>query len=234
MQVKDKSEIIQWFEDQEQPYYVIHDKSGRVAQNLRLSEMEEATERLTRDMGNLEKDTYGTMYTIYISEVPLKKGDKLKEFLCCSYKAPLAPAEERSNFVPREQYYYNHLQPVFTKLEEKITQLQDQILALKMEESEDEEEVAENTQSNFLGAIMQNPAIQQVLAGLVVNTVNNLTGAKQPMAMAGVPDDDQQITQAIEILKRHDDQLGGDLMKLADMAENNNGQFNFLISMLRK
>jgi hypothetical protein len=55
------------------------------------------------------------------------------------------------------------------------------------------------------------------------------------MALAGIPEEqDEKILLAINILKQHDECLGDDLIKLSEMAVTNNGQFNFLLSMLRK
>jgi hypothetical protein len=73
----------------------------------------------------------------------------------------------------------------------------------------------------------------------MINAATNFIGKfmpqNKPMGIAGIPEEqDEKIIGAIAILKQHDANLGDDLMKLADMAQNNNGQFNFLISMLRK
>jgi hypothetical protein len=47
-------------------------------------------------------------------------------------------------------------------------------------------------------------------------------------------DEDEKINEAIEILRKYDDQLGYDLMLLAELAEKDQMQFKFLLKMLRK
>jgi hypothetical protein len=110
-------------------------------------------------------------------------------------------------------------------------------------EEEDEEEIEEEKPQGINGVInnlFANEQIQMAMVGIISNFAQKLLTPKQPVqntvtALAGInSNDDEKINIAIDTLKKYDESLGDDLLRLADIAENNNSQFNFLISMLRK
>ena len=79
--------------------------------------------------------------------------------------------------------------------------------------------------------------IQLRLVKIKLNFLGKILAPKMSnqMALAGIPEEqDEKILLAVNILKQHDECLGDDLIKLSEMAVTNNGQFNFLLSMLRK
>jgi hypothetical protein len=104
----------------------------------------------------------------------------------------------------------------------------------RLSEPEETEEHAGGT-DNIVGVIMQNPAIMQVIQGLIMRAVDkiipNAPGA--PVGIAGV-DDGEKLTTALQILKAADPHLEDDLLRLAKLAQEDPGQFNFLLKMLRK
>lgn len=98
-----------------------------------------------------------------------------------------------------------------------------------MEEIEEEESEVIGSSSNPLYKLLENPQIQ----GLIIEKISGFFTTKKPAAIAGIANDETQLQQAIEILKRHDDQLSNDLMKLATIAETNKPQFDMLLTVLR-
>jgi len=96
--------------------------------------------------------------------------------------------------------------------------------------AEDEEE--EEKETGLMGLVnheLYGPMIATAISGIV----NRLMPAPAPTALAGVPSEqDEKISQAITILKNYDNNLGDHLLKLADIAQNNNAQFNMLLKML--
>ena len=69
--------------------------------------------------------------------------------------------------------------------------------------------------------------------------ISMLQASGSKATINGVADDAkaakiENINKAIKILAKYDDQIDTDLLKLASMAENNNGQFNMLLGMLRQ
>lgn len=117
---------------------------------------------------------------------------------------------------------------------QKLNGIESRINAIEEEDIEEEEEKPAGI-TGIIDTLLQNEQIQIAMVGAVTSLLGKFMPQNKPMAIAGIPEEqDEKIIGAIAILKQHDANLGDDLMKLADMAENNNGQFNFLISMLRK
>jgi len=118
---------------------------------------------------------------------------------------------------------------------QKLNGIESRINAIEEDDEEILEEEKPNGINGIIDTLLQNEQIQIAMVGAVTSLLGKFMPQNKPMTLAGIPEEqDEKIIGAIAILKQHDANLGDDLMKLADMAENNNGQFNFLISMLRK
>ena len=105
---------------------------------------------------------------------------------------------------------------------------------LSEEQVNDEQET--NDPGNVVGALMQNPAIMQVIQGLIMRAVDKIipAGSGAPVALAGVDDNGDKLGTALQILKAADPELEDDLLRLAQLAQQDPAQFNFLLKMLRK
>lgn len=118
----------------------------------------------------------------------------------------------------------------------EIAALRAELAALRMQlaaqnEDPDEDEDEDEDENNIVGNLLKNPEIQKNL----VMGLMSLFNAPKVQAMAGIDQPEaEKITRAIEILQKHDEQLGNDLLILAEMAENSPGQFKMLLGMLRK
>ena len=99
---------------------------------------------------------------------------------------------------------------------------------------DDEEEEEEEPETNVLTGLLNNPQMQSMLMGVLANIMT----PSKPQAVAGVreisenSDENQKIETALEVLKANTPNLGDKLLKLADMATNNPGQYQMLIKML--
>lgn len=102
----------------------------------------------------------------------------------------------------------------------------------KMNEPEEEEEI-EVQKPDLISGIVSNPEIQNMIIGYIGMIVDRLIPAKKTVAINGV-NDENRLAVALEILQKHDPELESDLFLLASMAENDPGQFQFLLKMLRK
>ena len=105
--------------------------------------------------------------------------------------------------------------------------------AIEQKISNDDQDDDAQPEPQGLSGIVNNPEFQSMIVqyiGAIVDRV--LPIKKQSVAINGF--EDNKLDQALTILKKHDPELENDLMILADMAENNPGQFKFLLSMLRK
>jgi len=107
-----------------------------------------------------------------------------------------------------------------------------------LETVEEDEEDEEPKQDNGLMGLIDHALKSEEMKGMLINGFMGLANKfiqPKTTAIAGIPEEqDAKILQAIELLKQHDNILGDDLLKLASIAVNDNGQFNFLLSMLRK
>ena len=113
-----------------------------------------------------------------------------------------------------------------------LNKQQEQLNELTSRLNADDEEMEDEKEKGLMGLInhdVYGPLIATAISGIV----SKLMPAPAPTALAGIPDEQQQkVNQAIEILKNYDNNLGDHLMKLADIAQNNNAQFNMLLKML--
>lgn len=100
----------------------------------------------------------------------------------------------------------------------------------KINEPEEEEE---EHKPDLISGIISNPEIQNMIVGYIGMIVDRLIPLKKTVAINGVTDHNK-MQIALEILQRHDPELDNDLFLLATMAENDPGQFEFLLKMLRK
>lgn len=117
------------------------------------------------------------------------------------------------------------------RTEQRIKDLEDRILEMTNQANEEEEEEEE---TNIAG-------INGLNIGNIVSAIQALSLLKgnqteqNPNAINGInPDQIGNIKKAIGILSKYDDQIDQDLLKLADLAENNTNTFNMLLTTLRK
>ena len=88
---------------------------------------------------------------------------------------------------------------------------------------------------NPIMTMLNQPQIQAVLAAKLGDLLGKIMGTgdtNRAAALNGTVQDDQ-IRQAIDILKKHDANIGESLLKLAQLAESNPAYFTQLITMLK-
>jgi hypothetical protein len=129
-----------------------------------------------------------------------------------------------NGYAQRQQNYVgNYNNAVLSRLE---------AIEKKISDDENDQDETEN-QPQGLSGIVNNPEFQSMIVSYIGAIVDRLIPIKkQSVAINGF--EDNKLETALTILKKHDPELENDLMILADMAENNPGQFKFLLSMLRK
>lgn len=105
---------------------------------------------------------------------------------------------------------------------------------LSAEPETDDDEPADT--GGIVGALMQNPAIMSMFQNMIMKVAEKVIpgGAGAPVALAGVDDNVDKLETALRILKAADPQLEDDLLRLAQLAQQDPAQFNFLLKMLRK
>ena len=105
--------------------------------------------------------------------------------------------------------------------------------ALEKAKQEPEEEYEEKENQSILSGILANVDAQNAIIGYIQMIIDRLIPPRKVGAINGVTDHNK-MQVALEILQRHDPELDNDLFLLATMAENDPGQFEFLLKMLRK
>jgi|LakMenE18May11ns_1017448.scaffolds.fasta_scaffold9932192_2 hypothetical protein len=116
------------------------------------------------------------------------------------------------------------------RTEQKIKDLEEKIK--RLEEEEEEEEESGEELAGLGGLNIHN--IVSALNALNMIKNNGTTQTNQTPTINGLNDDKiVNINKAIKILAKHDPDIDTDLLKLADMAENNAGTFQMLLKTLR-
>jgi len=153
-------------------------------------------------------------------------------FVCATYDQ----IEERINgamqYRERVGYANNELVSRLAAIEAKLNE---------PEADEDDQPEASASQAAIMGAL-QNPAIMQALQIMMLRLVDRVLPSAQPspVKLAGAPPEDapsfdvEKLNAALNILKVADPELEDDLLRLANIAQTDPGQFSFLLKMLRK
>lgn len=185
--ITEKARVLEWFAESGCPYFAIHiTKTDRVCWNDSISDFEEATDKLSKFLEKGEAGKY-TLY-VYAKQKQAAPTGTMKFYF------------EYSSF-EKDEYYTSKNMGQMVLLEE-LRALRNEVSELRMSramaESEDDEEIEEKAEpTNYIGAILGNPAIQQILANFLTNITANLAtphitamNQNKPVAMAGVIADD--------------------------------------------
>jgi hypothetical protein len=205
------------FKLRDTPYYSVWIGKSKLFENT-ISDMEEAERNLINNLQAPLQNGTTAVFTIkfYKKVIQDKEENDIlameigeNNFRLNEFDGMSGPPENRQPYVRNNE------------LLNEIKRLHDRLDILENEESEDPGQ-------NVLGSLLGNPAIQEVLSGVLAN----LLTPKVAAGIAGVNDNDEKIIRALEILKKADPSLGDHLLKLAAIAQNNPGQFNMLLKML--
>lgn len=131
----------------------------------------------------------------------------------------------------RQANYQANIGYINNQIISRLSAIEDK---LNSEEEEPEEEKPE--QLNGIGAVLANPAFSAGITTLVSRLLDNYLPEKKAVtALAGTGESDtEKLNIAIARLQAADPNLANDLLLLADLAESNPTQFNWLLNMLRK
>jgi hypothetical protein len=130
---------------------------------------------------------------------------------------------------------YQQISGYNPNLMNEISALRSEIAALKMQQEMDDDEDDEPEEENFLAGLMKQPQVQT----MILSQLSSLFAPTQKVThVAGILDEaendqDEKIDEAIERLKKHDTQLGDDLLRLCEIAEQDPMQWKMLLKMLR-
>jgi hypothetical protein len=217
-----KEGVLVWFNNQPGTDWRLHrqyntkSKDNIVNGSLDLSK-EEEYERLAEQLDSLDNGFNNGTYTLVVDNG--------------KYPAQLYFKITQAGEVTKQISGINQTQtdPALLAL---LNKQQEQLNELTSRLNADDEEMEDEKEKGLMGLInhdVYGPLIATAISGIV----SKLMPAPAPTALAGIPDEqEQKVNQAIEILKNYDNNLGDHLLKLADIAQNNNAQFNMLLKML--
>jgi hypothetical protein len=215
--------IIEQFKKYNTPYFSIYNGKDRVCIN-ELNDQEEAQEILETYLNGVEK---GNFKIKLFKNIP-KGGitEKTEAYI-------IIPFEKKIEYSNEDKLLYYGSGNNTHYLSEKINDLQREIEYLKTknelaENSLEDEEVEEEAQENYLGAILGNPVVMNVLTTLATNIGANLfTQKPKPMAMAGI--EETSLNDIINVLLQKG-VTEEDLKKLSEMPKE---KLAFLVQMLK-
>ena len=223
-------QVLDWFTSEGLPYYAIMDKNVIFSSNKSNDDVDDVAEKLKRDLIAFEQNKNSDVLTFKVFEKPYRDAKK-DEGTACRY---IRLFDEYVGYVGAVENK-NQVQLAMLETLERINSRLD-ALENNIDDDDDIED-DEPQQSGFVGLIDQALKSEEMQKMLITGLMGLANKFMQPktMAVAGIPEEqDIKISQAIEILKKHDNNLGDDLLKLADIADKDINQFNFLLSMLRK
>lgn len=218
-----KEAVIVWFNNQPGTDWRLHrsfntkNRDNIINGSLEDTTKEEEAERLTEQLESLDNGFNNGTYTLvvdngkYPAQIYFKitPGGEVTRHISGINQTSTDPA----------------LLNLLNKQQEQLNELTSRFNAEDEDDSDDEK----NGMLGLINHELYGPMIATVISGIV----SRFMPAPAPTALAGVPSEqDEKINQAITILKNYDSSLGDHLLKLADIAQNNNAQFNMLLKML--
>ena len=230
-----KDGVLGWFDSNaEFPFFSVW-LGNNLSFQFRGEDMNEARDTLERNLIAAEQQRNSNKYTLKVHKDLNADGfidGKTPVFCSTTFKVYDKSTEQ--------QYQPANVSPYQSAILEKLNGIESRlaIQEARLEADDlDEEDEQNNIQSNSgdaLAGLLSNPMVKDILIALGTRLLGG-NSVKQPTALAGVPTEQQQkIDAAIQILSEKNPYLGDDLLKLADIAVNQPGQFDFLLSMLRK
>lgn len=116
---------------------------------------------------------------------------------------------------------------------QKLEQMQSEIVALKQQQRDDEEDYEEPSVWDRVGAVANNLLDQP----FVQNIIMNIFGAKKEPSIAGVPGnatptDQDKINYAIQVLYKQDPDFANNILKLASLAIDNPAKYKMATTFL--
>lgn len=232
--------VMNWYDmNAKKPYWSVVDAKGAIIAQYAGSDPDEGRQLLDDNVRAAERAGVNSVLCLRLHPKAPKEGyfDSKTPHMIVTYFRPTE--YDSATYYPAQSVGY---MPGANNLESKLNALESKIAALTMQletEALSDDDEDEETDDNFLSGLMKNPNIQAMLMQSIQSllmpknvTVKHMAGVDQQPAEDIA--EDEKLATALEILSRHDDQLSDDLMTLAQMAETNPGQFQFLIKMLRK
>jgi hypothetical protein len=236
-QFTDLDALIENFKDNDIPYFTITDYKGFILKrNEKESDLEQAAEIVRAYFKTIDKGSQAIYSVMQYEDVPtggFKKASEPATF--STYRQPRAnyAQEGEGSTTGRTSYFYESQRMLLDEVKELRREVSD--LRLSAINGDDDDDIKDQAEPvNYLGAILGNPAIMQVLTNLLTNITANIAtphvqqmATPRPVAMAGIPPDAEAVLNILF-------SKGVTIRDLELLAAKPQDEINFLLSMLRK
>lgn len=224
-------QVCEAFEHNGIPFWAVWNGSNCIAANDEHNDMQVATDLLRECLSRLSPATNITYNLKIYKECPetgiTEKTVPSRGAGFRLFELPGGPLEYMQNKWARK----NETLQLSNNNNELLTRLA--AIEAKLAEPEEEEETEEDKPDGIMGMInglVERPEIQTAIFAWVSKL---LAPPAKVTALGSVPAPGS-LDESLAILKSADPQLESDLALLAKMAQEQPGQFSFLLSMLRK
>jgi hypothetical protein len=225
--------VLQWYDTNAKTnFWSVRDAKGDILFFYAGRDENEARQHLEDNMRMAESQGVEATLTLKIHPKCPKEGyfAKNEEGIVITHFRP-------SSFNPTSYQPVNNF--ANDQLLNEIRQMRNELAAIKMQQEMEEDEEDEPEEENTLMGFIKSPQIQNMLISQIASM---FSGGQKVTHVAGVmdgaenddSDQDEKIEDAILELKKHNENLGDDLLLLSELAKSDPQQFKFLLKMLRK
>lgn len=226
-------QVCEAFEHNGIPFWAVWNGSNCLCANDEVSDMQSATDLLRDFLSRLSPATNNTYHLKIYKDLPdggitektvASRGAGFRLF-----ELPGGPLEymqnkwqKKSEVLQLNSQANNEIMTRLAAIEQKLTEEQ--------EEEEEEEPAKPEGVMGMINGLVEKPEIQAAIIAWVSRLI---TPPAKVSALGSVPSSGS-LEDSLAILKKADPNLETDLALLAKMAQEQPGQFSFLLSMLRK
>lgn len=221
------------FIENDKPFYAVYSSKDTAPMKTNSTEddVQTAAEGLGRWLRGIEYT--GELKIYQFDKFPAKlTKDKLSDalFITYAFKNQYTPEEKAEYYARRASAQPAGTDPaliaILDRMEQRSAQDAERLakieaLVQEMAEAEDDEEIEEKAEGNVLGAVLGNPAVQNLLVAFATNLGANMATNQmnqRPVGMAGIVDENPQINALVEELFKKGVTVEH-LQKIADMPD---------------
>jgi hypothetical protein len=226
-------QVCEAFEHNGIPFWAVWNGSNCLCANDEVSDISAATDLLRDFLSRLSPATNNTYHLKIYRDVPeggiTEKTVPSRGAGFRLFELPGGPLEYMQSKWAKKNETLQIASSANNEIMTRLAAIEQKLSEPEEEEEEEEEEKPEGIMG-VINGLAQKPEIQ---AAIIAWVGKILTPPGKIAAVGSVPGDGS-LDDSLAILKKADPQLENDLALLAKMATENPGQFNFLLSMLRK
>lgn len=157
--------------------------------------------------------------------------------VCATLYVRVNPVTPANFYLPMQQHGQFVSGTQNDLLLKKINELESRLSAYEGEDDETEDITGLGKYEGMINGItnlLNNPVIAGIVTALISKLGSGGNEENKLRSVAGIGDEQKDYNEALLYLSQVDSDFRNDIIRLANLARNNRGQFNWLVSMLRK